>query len=53
MAASPERSDSGNDIAMPRWVKALGIAALVLVVLIALAMIFVVGHGLHGPGRHF
>lgn len=35
----------------PRWVKAIGITALVLVLLAVLAMLTGLG-GPHGPGRH-
>ena len=44
---SPRRSD--EDIGMPRWVKVLGLVALVLVVL--LVVVLLAGGG-HGPGRH-
>jgi len=34
----------------PRWVKALGIAAIVMVLLVVVVML--VAGGQHGPGRH-
>ncbi len=42
--------DAGERPATPWWVKAIGIA--ILVVLIVAAAIFVVGGGQHGPGMH-
>lgn len=54
------RVDSGDDPAdlrdperdrgMPRWVKILGIVA--LLVIVAAVVIMAVGSGNHGPGRH-
>ncbi|MGP4085183.1 hypothetical protein [Streptomyces sp. KR55] len=37
---------------MPRWVKASGLIALI-VVLLFVVMLLVKGPGDHGPGRHF
>jgi len=42
----PER---GASYSTPRWVKVLGITALILIVL---AGIFLLASGEHGPGRH-
>jgi hypothetical protein len=41
-------TDSGPTTGAPRWVKVLGIIALVLVLLVVVLLI----GGNHGPGRH-
>ena len=46
-----ERPAADQRPGTPRWVKATGIIALVVVVLIAIAML-TGGAGQHGPGRH-
>ncbi len=46
---SDSRKDSPDDTGMPRWVKILGIIALVVIVLLA---VMLVSGGGHGPGRH-
>lgn len=45
----PDSDDHGPDPGAPRWVKAFGIVALVLVLLFVVVMFF---GGSHGPGRH-
>lgn len=54
MADPPIRSESLRDSddrdGMPRWVKILGLIALVVVLLLVVLMF--VGGGGHGPGRH-
>lgn len=63
MAGSPSHSDGVNDAGpgpnpssptiypgTPRWVKAFGIIALALVLLVA--VLLVASGGGHGPGRH-
>jgi hypothetical protein len=52
MADSPSHPDDERRPApgMPRWVKVLGIVALVLVLLTI--VLILVGGGSHGPGRH-
>lgn len=50
MADESGRPDAGERPATPRWVKAIGIA--ILVVLIVAAAVLVVGGGQHGPGMH-
>ncbi len=60
MADPPIHSDSHQDTAnntgMPRWVKILGIIALVVVLLLVVLMLVSGGGGPggggHGPGRH-
>ena len=47
---APERSAEAPP-ATPRWVKVLGIAAVVLVLLVGV-MLLTGGPGEHGPGRH-
>lgn len=47
---SDSRKDTAKDTGMPRWVKILGIIALVVVLLLVVLML--VGGGGHGPGRH-
>ncbi len=42
--------DTGTRPGTPRWVKALGITALALVLLVVAVML--IGGGEHGPGRH-
>ena len=44
------RHDLGSPPGTPRWVKVLGIIALVVALLAVIAMF--VGGGDHGPGRH-
>jgi hypothetical protein len=46
-------ADAGQDQppGMPRWVKLMGIALVVLVVAMVVAMLVLGGD--HGPGRHF
>ncbi len=48
--ADESGSPDGERPATPWWVKAIGIA--ILVVLIVAAVILVVGGGQHGPGMH-
>jgi hypothetical protein len=43
------RLNGGSPLSTPRWVKVLGITALVLVLLIVIVM--VISGGQHGPGR--
>ncbi len=43
--------DCGSPPGAPRWVKAFGIIALVLVLLV-IALLVTGGLGGHGPGRH-
>ena len=59
MAESPPYRDTGNDTeepalgstaGAPRWVKVLGIMALVLVMVAVVLLL--AGGGSHGPGRH-
>ncbi len=47
VAASERSSIAG----MPRWVKASGVSALVMGVLVVLMLTGLIG-GAHGPGRH-
>jgi len=47
---SNAREDPANDTGIPRWVKILGIIALVVILL--LGVMLVSGPGGHGPGRH-
>ncbi len=42
--------DTATDPGTPRWVKALGIAAILVILLVVLVML--IGGGEHGPGRH-
>jgi hypothetical protein len=42
--------DLASTIGAPRWVKVVGIVALVLALLVAVMLLF--GGGSHGPGRH-
>jgi hypothetical protein len=50
MADETGRPDAGERPATPWWVKVIGLA--ILVVLILAAIILVVGGGQHGPGMH-
>ncbi len=50
MADETERPEARDRPATPGWVKAIGVA--ILVVLILAAIVMVVGGGSHGPGRH-
>jgi len=45
-----EGSDRGSITGTPRWVKLVGVIALVLVLLIGVMLL--TGRGSHGPGRH-
>lgn len=49
---SDSRKDTANDTGMPRWVKILGIIALVVILLLVVLMLVGGGGGGHGPGRH-
>ncbi len=49
MADMPPSPDTGPTTGAPRWVKVMGIIALVVVVLVVLVLLL--GSG-HGPGRH-
>lgn len=44
-------SDRGSTYRTPRWVKVLGIIALVVVLLVVVVLVTGLG-GQHGPGRH-
>ncbi|QIN84516.1 hypothetical protein GBA63_19110 [Rubrobacter tropicus] len=44
------RPDRGSTTGTPRWVKVVGIVALVLVVLVVVMLL--AGGGSHGPGIH-
>ncbi len=48
---SDSRKDTADDTGMPRWVKILGIIALVVILRLVVLML-VGGGGGHGPGRH-
>jgi hypothetical protein len=49
--ADPSRDPAIREYpSTPRWVKALGIAAIVVILVVAVVM--VVAGGEHGPGRH-
>lgn len=50
MSHTHERPDRGSTTSTPRWVKVLGIIALIVVLLFVILLI--VGGGNHGPGRH-
>jgi hypothetical protein len=50
MADSPGDPGIRRYPSTPRWVKVLGIAALVVVLLVVVVML--VAGGQHGPGRH-
>jgi hypothetical protein len=50
MADETGRRDASGRPATPLWVKVIGIA--LLVALILAALVFVVGGGRHGPGMH-
>ncbi len=41
-------ADRGSNLGAPRWVKAFGIVAVILVV--AFVVMHLTGHGLHGHG---
>lgn len=43
--------DTGRPPGVPRWVKILGLAVLLLLLVVLVAMVLGVG-GEHGPGRH-
>ncbi len=51
---SDSREESATDTGMPRWVKILGIIALVVILLLVVMLVGGGGHGPggHGPGRH-
>ena len=49
-SAEPDRGPAAAYPGTPRWVKLLGIAALVVVLLVIIAML--AAGGQHGPGRH-
>jgi len=51
MSHSRVEPDSGSVYRTPRWVKAIGIIALTVIVLVAVVLFTDVG-GEHGPGRH-
>ena len=48
---TPTTENDTQTAGTPRWVKVLGIVALVLVVLVAVLLVTGRGGG-HGPGRH-
>jgi hypothetical protein len=49
---SPHRNgpELGDESGVPRWVKAMGVVVLLLV--LAAVVLVVLGVGEHGPGRH-
>jgi len=47
--SSPDPGGRGPTVGAPRWVKVLGIIAVVLVLLV---VILLLSGGNHGPGRH-
>ena len=49
-SAGPDRGSAAPYPGTPRWVKLLGIAALLVVLLVVLVML--AAGGQHGPGRH-
>ena len=49
MAQTPQKPSPGSTPGTPRWVKAFGIIALVLVLLFAISLLAGVRHG---PGMH-
>ena len=50
MVDPPRHPNSGEDAAMPRWVKVLGIVVAVVVLLVVAVML--IGGGGHRPRRH-
>ena len=50
MPQTRSKPDRGSPPSTPRWVKVLGIVALVAILLLIIVMLIVGGE--HGPGRH-
>lgn len=50
-AGDAQQQNDAEPPGIPTWVKAFGIAALVLILLVVVAMFIGIG-GPHGPGRH-
>ena len=50
MNDSPSQSTTGHRPPTPRWVKGLGVATIVAVVLVVIVML--ISGGQHGPGMH-
>lgn len=51
MSQTPAKADRESPPSTPRWVKVLGIIALIVALLIVIALVTDLG-GPHGPGRH-
>ena len=51
MSQTPVKPDHESPPSTPRWVKVLGLIALIVVLLIVIAFVTGLG-GPHGPGRH-
>lgn len=51
MSQTHDAPDHVSTYSTPRWVKAFGIVALVLILLIVIVLVTGLG-GEHGPGRH-
>jgi hypothetical protein len=50
MPDPPHESDSGENTAVPRWLKLTGIVVVIVILLVVVLLL--VGGGGHGPSRH-